>query len=80
MKGEIYFKETNVRCPQQKFCDVVKNSTFNRKLIFLRIKGQNCIIQKDEYSDCDKIFLKRFDLKQKHQDEKHKNYKNHLSF
>lgn len=54
-KGEMYFKSTNVRCPECKSRNVVKNGTFNRKLIFLRIGEQNCIVQKYKCNDCGKI-------------------------
>ena len=33
-KGKMYFKSTNVRCPECKSRNIVKNNTFNRKSIF----------------------------------------------
>ena len=43
-KGEKYFKPVNIVCPECYSRDVVKNGTYSRKLIFLTIGEQNCIV------------------------------------
>ena len=51
-KGEKYFKPVNVVCPECYSRDVVKNGTYSRKLIFLTIGEQNCIVQKYKCNKC----------------------------
>ena len=50
--GRIYFKNIIVRCPSCKSRKVVFDSTIGRKLIFLRIGTQYCIIQKYKCNKC----------------------------
>ena len=54
-KGEKYFKPVNVVCPECNSRDVVKNGTYNRKLIFLTIGEQNCVVQKYKCNNCSNI-------------------------
>ena len=51
-KGEKYFKPVNVVCPECNSRDVVKNGTYSRKLIFLTIGEQNCVVQKYKCNKC----------------------------
>lgn len=51
-KGEKYFKPVNVVCPECYSRDVVKNGTYSRKLIFLTIGEQNCVVQKYKCNKC----------------------------
>ena len=52
-KGEKYFKPVNVVCPAECYSrDVVKNGTYTRKLIFLTIGEQNCVVQKYKCNKC----------------------------
>ena len=51
-KGEKYFKPVNVVCPECGSHDVVKNGTYSRKLIFLTIGEQNCVVQKYKCNKC----------------------------
>ena len=51
-KGEKYFKPVNVVCPECHSRDVVKNGTYSRKLIFLTIGEQNCVVQKYKCNKC----------------------------
>lgn len=54
-KGDKYFKPVNVVCPDCGSRNIVKNGTIKRKLIFLRIGEQNCIVQKYKCNNCGKI-------------------------
>ena len=54
-KGEKYFKPVNVVCPECYSRDVVKNGTYSRKLIFLTIGEQNCVVQKYKCNKCGHI-------------------------
>ena len=47
-----YFKPVNVVCPECNSHDVVKNGTYSRKLIFLRIREQNGVFQKYKCNKC----------------------------
>ena len=51
-KGEKYFKPVNIICPKCYSRDVVKNGTYSRKLIFLIIGEQNCVVQKYKCNKC----------------------------
>ena len=50
--GKKYFKPVNVVCPECYSRNVVKNGTYSRKLIFLTIREQNCIVQKCKCNKC----------------------------
>ena len=54
-KGKKYFKPVNVACPKCGSHDIVKNGTYSRKLIFLTIGEQNCIVQKYKCNKCGHI-------------------------
>ena len=54
-KGEKYFKPVNAICPECYSHNVVKNGTYSRKLIFLTIGEQNCIVQKYKCNKCGHI-------------------------
>ena len=43
--GKIYFKSLSVRCENCEKKDIVLNATVNRKLIFLNIGEQDCLVQ-----------------------------------
>ena len=51
-KGKIYFKNVNPRCPLCKSRNVICDSVAIRKLIFLRIGAQNCLIQRYKCMEC----------------------------
>ena len=51
-KGKIYFKNVKTRCPFCKSKKVNKDSVVSRKLIFLRIGEQRCLIQKYKCKLC----------------------------
>ena len=51
-KGKKYFKPVNVVCPECYSRNVVKNGTYSRKLIFLTIGEQNCVVQKYKCNNC----------------------------
>ena len=51
-KGKKYFKPVNVVCPECYSRNVVKNGTYSRKLIFLTIGEQNCVVQKYKCNKC----------------------------
>ena len=51
-KGKKYFKPVNVVCPECYSRNVVKNGTYSRKLIFLTIEEQNCVVQKYKCNKC----------------------------
>ena len=51
-KGEKYFKPVTVVCTKCGSHDIVKNGTYSRKLIFLTIGEQNCVIQKYKCNKC----------------------------
>ena len=51
-KGEKYFKPVTVVCTKCGSHDVVKNGTYSRKLIFLTIGEQNCVVQKYKCNKC----------------------------
>ena len=51
--GEKYFKLVNVVYPECYSRDVVKNWIYSRKLIFLTIGEQNCVLQKYKCNKCD---------------------------
>lgn len=51
-KGKIYFKNIKTRCPTCKSQKVNKDSVVGRKLIFLRIGEQRCLIQKYKCKLC----------------------------
>lgn len=55
-KGRIYFKNKIPFCPDCHSKKIVKNGTYERKLIFLRIGEKLCIIQKYKCKKCGKIF------------------------
>lgn len=54
-KGEKYFKPVNVVCQECGSRDVVKNGTYSRKLIFLIIGEQNCVVQKYKCNKCGNV-------------------------
>ena len=54
-KGEKYFKPSYVVCTECGSRDVVKNGTYSRKLIFLTIGEQNCVVQKYKCNKCGHI-------------------------
>ena len=51
-KVKKYFKPVNVVCPERNSHDVVKNGTYSKKLIFLRIREQNGVFQKYKCNKC----------------------------
>lgn len=51
-KGKIYFKSINVRCKKCKSRKVSLNGTVKRKLIFLNIGEQTCLIQQFQCKKC----------------------------
>jgi len=51
-KGKKYFKPVTVVCTKCGSHDVVKNGTYSRKLIFLTIGEQNCVVQKYKCNKC----------------------------
>ena len=55
-KGKIYFKNKIAICPSCNSKRVVKNGTYERKLIFLRIGEQICAVQKYKCKKCGKVF------------------------
>ena len=55
-RGKIHFENRIGICPSCKSHHAVKNGTYERKLIFLRIGEQICTIQKYKYKKCSKIF------------------------
>ena len=54
--GKIYFKNKFAVCPRCNSRNTVKNGTYERKLIFLRIGEQICTIQKYKCKKCGKVF------------------------
>lgn len=54
--GKIYFKNKIAVCPSCNSRNTVKNGTYERKLIFLRIGEQICSIQKYKCKKCGKVF------------------------
>ena len=54
--GKIYFKNKIAFCPSCNSRNTVKNGTYERKLIFLRIGEQICTIQKYKCKKCGKVF------------------------
>ena len=50
--GKIYFKSLCVRCEKCKKKDVVLNAIVNRKLIFLNIGEQDCLVQQFQCKNC----------------------------
>lgn len=54
--GKIYFKNKIAVCPSCNSRNTVKNGTYERKLIFLRIGEQICTIQKYKCKKCGKVF------------------------
>ena len=52
INGEKYFKPVNVVCPERYSLTVVKNGTYSRKLIFLTIGEQKCVVQKYKCNKC----------------------------
>ena len=50
--GRIYFKNIKTRCPSCNSRKVTFDSVKRRKLIFLRIGAQNCIIQQYKCDNC----------------------------
>ena len=55
-KGKIYFENRIAICPSCKSHHTVKNGTYERKLIFLRIGEQICTVQKYKCKKCGKVF------------------------
>ena len=55
-RGKIHFENRIAVCPSCKSHHIVKNGTYERKLIFLRIGEQKCIIQKYKCKKCGKVF------------------------
>ena len=55
-KGKIHFENKISICPSCKSKNIVKNGKYERKLIFLRIGEQNCMIQKYKCKKCGKVF------------------------
>jgi len=51
-KGKKYFKPVTVVCTKCGSHDVVKNGSYSRKLIFLTIGEQNCVVQKYKCNKC----------------------------
>ena len=56
-RGKIYFENKIVICPSCNSTHTVKNGTYERKLIFLRIGEKLCTIQKYKCIKCGKIFI-----------------------
>lgn len=54
--GKIYFKNKIAVCPSCNSRNTVKNGTYERKLIFLRIGEQICTIQKYKCKKCGEVF------------------------
>ena len=55
-RGKIHFENRIAICPTCKTHHTVKNGTYERKLIFLRIGEQICTIQKYKCKKCGKVF------------------------
>ena len=55
-RGKIYFENKIVICPSCNSTHTVKNGTYERKLIFLRIGEKLCTIQKYKCKKCGKVF------------------------
>jgi transposase-like protein len=55
-RGKIHFENRISICPSCKSHHVIKNRTYERKLIFLRIGEQICTIQKYKCKKCGKVF------------------------
>ena len=55
-RGKIHFENRITICPSCKSKNTVKNGTYERKLIFLRIGEQICTIQKYKCRKCGKVF------------------------
>ena len=55
-RGKIHFENRIAVCPSCKSHHTVKNGTYERKLIFLRIGEQICTIQKYKCKKCGKVF------------------------
>lgn len=55
-RGKIHFENRVAICPSCKSHNAVKNGTYERKLIFLRIGEQICTIQKYKCRKCGKVF------------------------
>ena len=55
-RGKIYFKNKISICPSCNSTHTVKNGTYERKLIFLRIGEKLCTIQKYKCKKCGKVF------------------------
>ena len=56
-RGKIHFENRVAICPSCKSHNAVKNGTYERKLIFLRIGEQICTIQKYKCKKCGKSLL-----------------------
>ena len=57
-KGKIHFENKISICPCCKSKSIVKNGKYERKLIFLRIGEQNCMIQKYKCKNAEKSFTR----------------------
>ncbi|WP_295723166.1 DDE-type integrase/transposase/recombinase [uncultured Methanobrevibacter sp.] len=55
-RGKIHFKNKITICPTCNSTHTVKNGTYERKLIFLRIDEKLCTIQKYKCKKCGKVF------------------------
>lgn len=55
-RGKIHFKNRIAICPSCKSHHAVKNGTYDRKLIFLRIGERICTVQKYKCKKCGKVF------------------------
>ena len=55
-RGKTYFENKIVICPSCNSTHTVKNGTYERKLIFLRIGEKLCSIQKYKCKKCGKVF------------------------
>ena len=55
-RGKIYFENKISICPSCNSTHTVKNGTYERKLIFLRIGEKLCTIQKYKCIKCGKVF------------------------
>jgi len=55
-QGKIHFENRIATCPSCRSHHAVKNGTYERKLIFLRIGEQICTIQKYKCKKCGKVF------------------------
>ena len=55
-RGKIHFENRIAICPSCKSHHTIKNGTYERKLIFLRIGEQICTIQKYKCKKCGKVF------------------------